>query len=476
MRKILFLQFVLAVCMCSTFGVRADDGSGFAMINMQQAALKEQAKTEKLTTCGETEVSFDGIQSPSDNEFLYDTLQAYNSVKNRPDGGSVLGIMYECDNEHCTDGKVQNMNPGHVFRGRVVNKVAKYRCNVGMDDRWVEIFEGCEHNGSFFGENEWYGGVTKTVVNAGECWQFDSNINRSIDKFFIQCVREGESLVKRCFPAEGAQPEKPAEPVKPVVVPPAQENNPVVSPDPIRGKTCREKRAGADWSEKARACCDLSASAAVVEGKTGCRCLAEGKTFKVINGRGVCVSDEDGVVVPGVGGFTCPDEGTWFALYKQRCANDAEALKVIADVENACATKIVKTQEEYDALRDVLQLYMAECGVASEVVVPVPDDGSAAASIRVRAIMERIKSNSSVLRGMVAEFDTSVWKTQEGKFNTARLASDSIAGVVLGTAGGLITSNVIKKNQVKNGLEDIQCTVGGQAVAGFGDQFRVGIQ
>ena len=68
------------------------------------------------------------------------------------------------------------------------------------------------------------------------------------------------------------------------------------------------------------------------------------------------------------------------------------------------------------------------------------------------------------------------WRNEEGKFNTSRLVSDSIAGVVLGTAGGLITSSVVKKSQVSDGFEDMQCTVGGQVVAGWGDEFRVGIQ
>ena len=71
--------------------------------------------------------------------------------------------------------------------------------------------------------------------------------------------------------------------------------------------------------------------------------------------------------------------------------------------------------------------------------------------------------------------DVSVWKNADGNFNTARLASDSIAGVVLGTAGGLITSNIVKKNQIENGFEDIKCTIGGQNVAAWGDQFRIGI-
>jgi len=68
----------------------------------------------------------------------------------------------------------------------------------------------------------------------------------------------------------------------------------------------------------------------------------------------------------------------------------------------------------------------------------------------------------------------SVWKNKDGGFNTSRLISDSVAGVVLGTAGGLIVSNIVKKNQVKGGFEDIRCVVGGQIVADWGDQFRVG--
>lgn len=69
----------------------------------------------------------------------------------------------------------------------------------------------------------------------------------------------------------------------------------------------------------------------------------------------------------------------------------------------------------------------------------------------------------------------SAWRDAEGKFNTARLASDSIAGVVLGTVGGIVTSKLVKKNQLKKGFEDLSCNVGGQKVADYGDTFRVGM-
>jgi len=88
----------------------------------------------------------------------------------------------------------------------------------------------------------------------------------------------------------------------------------------------------------------------------------------------------------------------------------------------------------------------------------------------------RITTIVGKLNNLKSALDTSVWKNKEGNFNTSRLISDSVAGVVLGTAGGLITSNVIKKNQVKGGFENINCTVRGQVVAGYGDEFQVGIQ
>lgn len=105
---------------------------------------------------------------------------------------------------------------------------------------------------------------------------------------------------------------------------------------------------------------------------------------------------------------------------------------------------------------------------------------SASASSEVTITQNRARENISSAVAKIEDIKSglklTVWRDEEGNFNTSRLLSDSIAGVVLGTAGGLITSNVVKKNQVENGFEDIQCTVGGQVVAGWGDEFRVGIQ
>jgi|GEM_PF-2360988 len=101
---------------------------------------------------------------------------------------------------------------------------------------------------------------------------------------------------------------------------------------------------------------------------------------------------------------------------------------------------------------------------------------AASAQSRQSASQSRISILSGKLKEMQDGFKVTVWRNEDGTFNTTRLASDSIAAVVLGTTGGLVTSHVVKKNQVNKGFDDIQCTVGGQSVAGWGDEFRVGIQ
>ena len=102
----------------------------------------------------------------------------------------------------------------------------------------------------------------------------------------------------------------------------------------------------------------------------------------------------------------------------------------------------------------------------TEIIVSQPD--------RTKQSKAEIERLTKEIRDALGSMNISVWKDKNGNFNTARLASDSIAGVVLGTAGGLITSHVNKKNQLTSGFEDIKCTIGGQMVAEYGDEFDVG--
>lgn len=120
-----------------------------------------------------------------------------------------------------------------------------------------------------------------------------------------------------------------------------------------------------------------------------------------------------------------------------------------------------KSDNEFD--KNKITKTSKECGGAS-------NDATGAQVLTIQGLYTKLSEYHDKFRSKV-----SVWKNADGNFNTARLASDSIAGVVLGTAGGLITSNIVKKNQIENGFEDIKCTIGGQNVAAWGDQFRIGI-
>ena len=100
-------------------------------------------------------------------------------------------------------------------------------------------------------------------------------------------------------------------------------------------------------------------------------------------------------------------------------------------------------------------------------------EAAAAAADKLSKEIEKI---GKTLDAVTDTFEISKWRNADGEFNTARLASDSVAAVVLGTAGGLISSKVIKKKQIEDGFEDIKCIIGSQTVADYGDEFQVGIQ
>ena len=89
--------------------------------------------------------------------------------------------------------------------------------------------------------------------------------------------------------------------------------------------------------------------------------------------------------------------------------------------------------------------------------------------------LHNIQTSMTTLSTFYAGLDKNVWRNKDGDFNTARLISDATAGVVLGTAGGLISNKLIKKNQLKKGFDGISCYIGGQLVADYGDEFTVGM-
>lgn len=179
---------------------------------------------------------------------------------------------------------------------------------------------------------------------------------------------------------------------------------------------------------KLKTLCEAAATSGAVWNGTECTCPEENKDW---NGASCVVS---------VAYEQCKSisDATWNAVTKKCVCNDET--KAVNEAGTKCEEKA-----EYKQKREL-----------------------GAATKSINAAVDSLKSFAGGL-------DVSKWKDEEGKFNTARLASDVTAGVVLGTAGALITSSVVKKHQVEDGFEDISCTIGGQTVAGWGDEFTVGV-
>ncbi|MBP3397617.1 MAG: hypothetical protein J6K82_01685 [Alphaproteobacteria bacterium] len=265
-----------------------------------------------------------------------------------------------------------------------------------------------------------------------------------------------------------------------------EKNASVVQEEDDDSESSFERCLGSRSTEEGRACCYLRIQEATYDSKTDkCKCK-NGGTFKIAaGGRGTCEAPggdgDDGRSVTTPDDDESTDQPVVTETYKcdptklafiskwQIDCKDKQNIITQIEVINAHCNGLNPEKETFDTYYKMLQaLNPDECAI---------ENARKAAEEQIRAKkVQEFKSKFSTLEKIEGGFgDKSVWKNKDGKFNTARLASDSIAGVVLGTAGGLITSHVVKKNQEKSGFEDIKCTVGGQEIGDFGDQMNVGI-
>jgi len=159
--------------------------------------------------------------------------------------------------------------------------------------------------------------------------------------------------------------------------------------------------------------------------------------------------------------------------WAEKYSDNTEIMTLIAKIRELCNADSIDSSQ-VNTLYTNLAVLIA--GLETNKTINIYATTNTNVSTSIEQLQQKIDSAIATMDRIQSGLKVTVWRDEEGKFNTSRLLSDSIAGVVLGTAGGLITSNVVKKNQVEDGFEDLQCAIGGQAVAGWGDEFRVGIQ
>lgn len=422
------------------------------------------AMTEVMAakTCGPEVLGYSGNQDPDDNEFLYASKSQFDAANagynntNHTTSGSGKG--YECDNKHCSHTSIVDMPAGHVFKGKVINHKETYQCQADkwddFDDYWYPVGKGVCHAGKTYGDinvgQKYMGRLSKE-----ECSGFELTDDLGVE-FDLIC-REGPKLVCKAMKCRDGFKADNGKCVADNKVDPTPNPDPKPKPDPSPKLTCRQQRA--NGTPTGLACCDTDKDADYNKATDQCVCKDSNKEFKIKDGKGVC--EAKGTTQPGIP-VAC------------NCTVD---LSVVSSAESSCAAQSMATainqvrvecEKGADCNGQTVRVYVNAIAEAMSSCANQPVEPE----INKKRLAEAITAIDKYRSGL----DVSVWKDAEGNFNTARLVSDSIAGVVLGTAGGLITSSVVKKNQVKNGFEDVVCTIGGQTVGSYGDEISVGIQ
>ncbi|MBO7508712.1 MAG: hypothetical protein J6T57_00320 [Alphaproteobacteria bacterium] len=435
---------------------------------------------------------YKGNQRPADDEFLYESeyqwqasKQGWENTRHQTSGD---GKGFECDqvkSASCTANEVVTMSAGHYWQGKKINQTRKYQCwgwwaRGGLNDRWVVVDDGmC--NSRQFGDIP-VGGAYSRALTKAECSGYKKTDETHGVEFQLRC-QEGRNLICWATKCDDAnmKPNADGVCVGGGVVPPGPK------PD---NRSCREKRAG--MSQTALACCDTGTEGDYDKASDKCVCKG-GKTFEIVSGRGQCVVKDKPGPDPTV---QCPPEETYQDGLTCKCKDRS---KVYNPNTRKCEGGLVTKQcpsystpvgdtckcdnegMEYDAAGNYCKCTIADartesgrckCNDANKEV----KNGKCEYSKSYLDVLARIEALYTSLSSTMGGFEKSVWKDAEGNFNTARLASDSIAGVVLGTAGGIITAKIVKKNQLKQGFEDIKCAIGGQNIASYGDTMTVGLQ
>ena len=419
------------------------------------------------------------VQAPEDNEFLYlskgDFEAARSESKKSRTSGSVRA--FECDavgSVSCRGGQVVDMPAGHVFKGRTINKARRYRCVAPIpagDDRWEDIGAAPvvnDDNNNTDCDKAGYERAVETMVLTTicpECSRIEKG--KCYNSDMLRCyeaIERGEPAnwngeKCNCGDKQKWDPK----------------NNKCVAP---AGQSCAEKYRG----YPARiACCNA-----------GRYTKWEGS---IASGRCICVNPQtqvedptlewvhDGVSATGMcrgKGGNGPDvdpvipnkpeeKECWYSFHGEfKCGNGTRVRKdyqIKLTKEDLKGLTCESFQEKYrNDARGIESLFKKLC-LDSQYTEPVPLDAATKKAI----------SNINSFFDM-SEANRNVWRDEDGQFNTARLASDATAGVVLGTVGGIVSAKIIKKKQLEKGFDVLHCTVGGQKMADYGDTFQVSYQ
>ena len=406
-----------------------------------------------------------------------------DTLENTRQGRRSAASCYICEDGYCTDGDI-------VYKGDF-SKFVVCRQSFGWigNDRWEDYTPGyCDDemnleteamrgnsglakfwkiDGVRYGDREsTLNGARTTRAGQNVCYYYACQEGSRFDTEQRKCVSEA-SVSQSTQP----KPEPVKEPTETVEEPTETVDETVSSPELSNTERCiRNRCGGLSGSKKSHCvtCCYVPSSVATWN-KDTLVCECPNTSTHVFNPSTLqcepiepstpTVSEDDETVETPEPGYECD----------QTQINNLLTLQVEYATNTSIVAQINQVIEycDGDPSEIVFNSMINQINIAISGVNTQAEQNQA---------NQRIDQAVATLNTIRDGLRVNKWRNEEGKFNTSRLLSDSIAGVVLGTAGGLITSSVVRKSQVSDGFEDMQCTIGGQVVAGWGDQFRVGIQ
>lgn len=438
--------------------------------------------------CGEHEVSFKGTQKPDHNEFVYSTKAAYNQAQGCSKGTDCKidkGLVYECDNTYCTNASWLLTDTNDFFwNGSQQEKFTLFICSTGVTDRWKNygVLSKCS------GDDITSDGVSQ-LVNQGT--QFKVLWDKKNMKHCYLGLSESatkpytllgsntvqELVSKQGDPCTAAQ-------LKQINATEGALVRILVTAD---GKLQCSATKCIDGFEKV----NVNGAIHCKKSKVGEPCSAAdlnaanataGKYIKVGNK----VSCAASACKPGAYSVYRDDVYQGWCVFPSYCKAGSHLeiidgtktkLKCISDTNPT----VVEEPDDDDFESPVDDTPTGDDNVVDD---NNPDNNADNTKqntfepvvLSTAAIEKKITDAYKEFGNLTNDLKTKKWRNADGKFNTARLASDGVAGVVLGTTAGLVTAHVVKKGQIKNGYEDIKCSIGGQTVSDWGDELTVGVR
>ncbi|MDW2974650.1 MAG: hypothetical protein R8M70_01160 [Alphaproteobacteria bacterium] len=408
--------FLAVLCCFFVAPAVADDGSYIEVVNLYQGFFSAQGC--QPVNCG-TSGGNDTINADTLTGATYGATSCYVCEKGYCEDGDVVYKPDFTAFRKCNQGGFMHDDKWEVFTPKLCSDKPNYsqflsKKGHGLEKVWV--VNGKEHkDGEKSGDN-----TTLFATGSSICYYYKCIDGLGWNAKLGKCNSNNNGYIGKCHPS-----------------------------------VCK--------SEICKACCAKPASETIWDRTAqACQCV-NGGNFTKENNQWFCK------VNAGQDGVTTKCDETLMSMvaeWKTKCANHTTVLSEIEQLESYCKAKPTKDVflRLYDDLKNTVEKSCIKTSTNTTVDITTQITKVNNAYSQLTAIHNKFRDK------------VSVWKDAEGNFNTARLASDTVAGVVLGTTGALVTSHVVKKNQVENGFEDIKCTIGGQNVAGWGDQFRVGIQ